>query len=86
MNTHELCLSDFFTYFSCFALQKISSKIATKPCLYTFFSVFHECQVQGFFEILELKFTFVNEHFNISKVTKKLILVKNALFSLFNFI
>ncbi len=40
--------------------------------------VFHECQVQGFFEILELKFTFVNEHFNISKVTKKLILVKNA--------
>ncbi len=40
--------------------------------------VFHECQAQSFFEILELKFTFVNEHFNISKVTKKLILVKNA--------
>ncbi len=33
---------------------------------------------RNFFEILELKFTFVNEHFNISKVTKKLILVKNA--------
>ncbi len=43
------------------------------------FGVFHECQVQGFFEILELKFTFVNEHFNITKVTKKLILVKNAI-------
>ncbi len=27
--------------------------------------VFHECQVQGFFKILELKFTFVNEHFKI---------------------
>jgi len=42
------------------------------------FGVFHECQVQGFFEILKLKFTFVNEHFKISKVTKKLALVKNA--------
>ncbi len=42
------------------------------------FGVFHECQAQGFFEILELKFTFVNEHFDISKVTKKLILMKNA--------
>jgi len=40
--------------------------------------VFHECQVQGFFEISELKFTFVNEHFKISKVTQKLALVKNA--------
>ena len=40
--------------------------------------VFHKCQVQVFFEILELKFTFVNEHFKISKVTKKLALVKNA--------
>jgi len=40
--------------------------------------VFHECQVQGFFEILELKFTFVNEHFKISKVTLKLTFVKNA--------
>ncbi len=27
--------------------------------------VFHECQVLGFFEILELKFTSVNEHFKI---------------------
>jgi len=35
-------------------------------------------RVQGFFEILELKFTSVNEHFKISKVTKKLALVKNA--------
>ena len=42
------------------------------------FGVFHECQVQGFFEILELKFTSVNEHFKISKVTKKLAFVKNA--------
>jgi len=42
------------------------------------FGVFHECQVQGFFEILELKFTSVNEHFKISKVMKKLALVKNA--------
>ncbi len=49
------------------------------------FGVFHECQVQGIFEILELKFTFVNEHFNISKVTKKLILVKNASVSYFFF-
>ncbi len=40
--------------------------------------VFHESQVQGFFEILELKFTFVNEHFKISKVTLKLAFVKNA--------
>ncbi len=28
----------------------------------------------------KLKFTFVNEHFNISKITKKLILVRNAKF------
>jgi len=41
-------------------------------------SVFHECQVQGFFEILELKFISVNEYFKILKVTKKLALVKNA--------
>ncbi len=41
--------------------------------------VFHECQVQGFFVILELKFTSVNEYFKISKVTKKLALVKNAI-------
>ncbi len=33
------------------------------------FGVFHECQVQGFFVILELKFVFVNEHFKITKVT-----------------
>jgi len=44
----------------------------------TIYDVFHECQVQGFFEILELKFTFVNEHFKISKVTLKLAFVKNA--------
>jgi len=44
----------------------------------TKFGVFHEYQVQGFFEISELKFTYVNEHFKISKVTKKLTLVKNA--------
>ncbi len=37
-----------------------------------------KCQVQGFFEILELKFTFVNEYFKISKVTMKLAFVKNA--------
>jgi len=35
-------------------------------------------RVQGFFEILELKFISVNEYFKISKVTKKLALVKNA--------
>ncbi len=40
--------------------------------------VFHGCQFQGFFVILKLKFTFVNEHFKISKVTSKLALVKNA--------
>ncbi len=33
---------------------------------------------RSLFEILELKFHFVNEHFNISKVMKKFILVKNA--------
>ncbi len=53
-----------------------------KGCWKVFFikkyGVFYECQVQGFFEILELKFHFVNEHFNISKGTKKLILMKNA--------
>ncbi len=31
--------------------------------------MFHGSQIQVFFEILELKFTFVNEHFKISKVT-----------------
>ena len=30
-----------------------------------FFGVFYECQVQDFFEILELKFTSVNEYFKI---------------------
>ncbi len=40
--------------------------------------VFHGCQFQGLFVILELKFIFVNEHFKISKVTPKLALVKNA--------
>ncbi len=29
----------------------------------------HGCQIQGFFEISELKFTIVNEHFKISKIT-----------------
>ncbi len=43
-------------------------------------SIFRCEPVQGFFEILELKFTSVNEHFKISKVTKKLALVKNANF------
>jgi len=43
---------------------------------YKFIGVFHECQ--GFFEILELKFTFVNVYFKISKVTLKLAFVKNA--------
>ena len=36
------------------------------------------------FEILELKFTFVNEHFKMSKVTLKLAFVKNALICYFN--
>ncbi len=45
--------------------------------------VFHGCQVQGFFEILELKFTSVNEYFKISKVTHKLALVKNAKISFY---
>jgi len=48
------------------------------------FGVFYECQIQGFFEISELKFTSVNEHFKISKVTKKLALVKNALIIIFS--
>jgi len=39
---------------------------------------FSRVSSQGFFEILELKFTSVNEHFKISKITKKLALVKNA--------
>ncbi len=42
------------------------------------FGYFHEYLIQDFFEIIELKFNSVNEYFKISKITKKLALVKNA--------
>ncbi len=40
--------------------------------------MFHKYEVQGFFLISELKFTFVNEHFKISKVTSKFAFVKHT--------
>jgi len=66
-------LKKFLIWLFAYFVRLLKNKITS--------GVFHECQVQDFFEISELKFTSVNEHFKFSKVTKKLTLVKNALIS-----
>ena len=60
---------------SVFLSLKSASKVEQEIKTSAFFM-----SVKAFFEILELKFTSVNEHFKISKVTKKLALVKNTIY------